>query len=45
MKKLPIYAKNVLSKLWVKFGQNNAVKVSTDGCVDIDDFIEAVKKK
>jgi hypothetical protein len=34
-----------MSKLWVKFGQNNAVKVSTDGCVDIDDFIKAVKKE
>jgi hypothetical protein len=32
-----------MSKLWVKFGQSNATRVSTDGCVDIDDFIEAVK--
>jgi hypothetical protein len=33
------------SELWVKFGRNNAVKVSTDGCRDVDDFLEACKKK
>ena len=34
-----------MSKLWVKFGGNNATRVSTEGCEIIDDFIEAVKKK
>ena len=34
-----------MSKLWVKFGGNNAVKVSTEGCADVDDFIKAVKKE
>jgi hypothetical protein len=34
-----------MSKLWVKFGGNNAVKVSTEGCELVDDFIKAVKKK
>ena len=32
-------------KLWVKFGGSNATQVSTEGCLNIDDFIEAVKKK
>jgi hypothetical protein len=32
-------------KLWVKFGSNNAVKVSTEQCQDVDDFLEACKKK
>jgi len=32
-------------KLWVKFGSNNPVKVSTEGCQDVDDFLEACKKK
>ena len=34
-----------MSKLWVKFGESNAVKVSTNGCLDVDDFIKAVKKE
>ena len=35
----------MMMKLWVKFGTNNAVKVSTEGCQDVDDFLEACKKK
>jgi hypothetical protein len=34
-----------MSKLWVKFRTNNSVKVSTEGCQDVDDFIEQCKKK
>jgi hypothetical protein len=34
-----------MSKLWVKYGENNATRVSTEGCEIVDDFIEAVKKK
>jgi hypothetical protein len=34
-----------MSKLWVKFGKNNSVKVSTEGCSDVDDFLEQCKKK
>ena len=34
-----------MTKLWVKFKTNNAVKISTEGCQDIDDFLEACKKK
>ena len=32
-------------KLWVKFGNNNAVKVSTEECQDVDDFLKACKKE
>jgi hypothetical protein len=34
-----------MSKLWVKLSPNNSVKVSAKDCNDIDDFIEACKKK
>jgi hypothetical protein len=34
-----------MSKLWIKFKTNNAVKVSTEECQDVDDFLEACKKK
>ena len=34
-----------MTKLWVKFKSNNAVKVSTEDCQDVDDFLEACKKK
>ena len=34
-----------MTKLWVKFKPNNAVKVSTEECQDVDDFLEACKKK
>ena len=34
-----------MTKLWVKFKTNNAVKVSTEGCQDVDDFLEACKKE
>ncbi|KAI9333112.1 hypothetical protein BDR26DRAFT_868608 [Obelidium mucronatum] len=30
---------------WVKYGSSRAVKVYTDGCKDVDDFIEKVKAK
>jgi hypothetical protein len=38
--------KNYLLKmpyLWVKYGESQSVKVSTDNCQDIGDFIKAVK--
>lgn len=34
-----------MTKLWVKFKTNNAVKVSTEECQDVDDFLKAVKKE
>ena len=37
-----------MSKIWVKFGEKNSVKVpttTTDGCSDIDDFLKACKKE
>lgn len=34
-----------MSNLWVKFEGNNAVKVSTEGCLDVDDFIKTGKKE
>jgi hypothetical protein len=34
-----------MSKLWVKFGRNNATQVSTQDCLNVDDFIKAVKKE
>ena len=34
-----------MTKLWVKFKSNNAVKVSTEECQDVDDFIKACKKE
>jgi hypothetical protein len=34
-----------MTKLGVKFKTNNAVKVPTEECQDVDDFLEASKKK
>jgi hypothetical protein len=34
-----------MTKLWVKFKTNNAVKVSSEQCQHVDDFLEAYKKK
>ena len=34
-----------MSKLWVKFKQNNPTQVSTKGCEDVDDFIKSCKKE
>jgi hypothetical protein len=34
-----------MSKLWVKFKTNNATKVSTEVCNDVDDFLKACKKE
>ena len=34
-----------MTKLWIKFKTSNAVKVSTEECQDVDDFIEACKKE
>jgi hypothetical protein len=34
-----------MEKLWVKFGKNNSTQVATVGCSNVDDFIEACKKK
>ena len=34
-----------MSKSWVKFGGSNATQVSTQGCLNVDDFIKAVKKE
>jgi hypothetical protein len=34
-----------MSKIWVKFGKNNATRVSTENCDIVDDFLEACKKK
>jgi hypothetical protein len=34
-----------MSKLWVKFKTYNAVKVSTDGRQDVDDFLKQCKKE
>jgi hypothetical protein len=34
-----------MSKLWIKFKTNNAVKVSTEECQDIDDFLKQCKKE
>jgi hypothetical protein len=34
-----------MTKLWVKFEENNATRVSTEGCEIVDDFIKAVKKE
>ena len=31
--------------LWVKYGDTNVVKVSTDGCKNVYCFIKAVKKE
>ena len=35
----------LMSKLWVKFNQNNPTQVSTDHCLNVDDFIKQVKKE
>ena len=34
-----------MSKLWVKFRNCNATQVSTEECQNVDDFLEACKKK
>jgi hypothetical protein len=34
-----------MPKLWIKFKAYNATKVSTEGCQNVDDFLEACKKK
>ena len=34
-----------MTKLWARLMPYNPVKVSADGCRDVDDFIEAVKNK
>jgi hypothetical protein len=34
-----------MTKLWVQFKTNNAVKVSTDDCEDVNDFLKACKKE
>jgi predicted amidohydrolase len=34
-----------MSKLSVKFKSNKATTVSTEGCEDVDDFLEACKKE
>ena len=34
-----------MSKIWVKFGKNNSTQVCTEGCINVDDFIEQCKKK
>ena len=34
-----------MANLWARLMPYNPVKVSTDGCRDVDDFIVAVKKK
>jgi hypothetical protein len=34
-----------MTKLWVKYKDNNSIKVSTEDCQDVDDFLEACKKK
>lgn len=31
--------------VWVKFETNNAVKVSTEGCHDVDDYLKVCKKE
>ena len=32
-------------KLWIRFKPNNAIKVSTDECEDVNDFLKACKKE
>ena len=34
-----------MSKLWVKFQEFKAVKVSVEGCEDVNDVIKACKKE
>jgi hypothetical protein len=34
-----------MSKIWVKFGKNNSTQVSSQGSSNVDDFLEACKKK
>ena len=34
-----------MSKLWVKFGRNNATQVSTVECQNVDDFLKQCKKE
>ena len=34
-----------MSELWVKLGNNRATQVSTEGCSNVDKFLEACQKK
>jgi hypothetical protein len=34
-----------MTKLWVKYKDNNSTQVSTEECHNVDDFLEACKKK
>ena len=34
-----------MTKRWAKFKPNNATQVSTEDCQNVDDFLEACKKK
>ena len=34
-----------MTKLWIKFKTNNATQVSTEECQNVDDFLDACKKK
>jgi hypothetical protein len=34
-----------MSKLWIKFKTYSAVKVSTEDCQDVNDFLKACKKE
>ena len=34
-----------MTKLWVKYKNNNSTQVSTEECRNVDDFLEACKKK
>jgi hypothetical protein len=34
-----------MTKLWVKYKINNSTQVSTEECHNVDDFLEACKKK
>jgi hypothetical protein len=34
-----------MSKLWIKFKTNNATQVSTQECLNVDDFLKACKKE
>jgi hypothetical protein len=34
-----------MNKRWVKLKQNNATQVSTEGCENIDDFLEGLQEE
>jgi hypothetical protein len=34
-----------MTKLWVKYKNNNSIKVSTEDCQDVDDFLKVCKKE